>query len=259
MKKICGFLAVLMLLPWLHGCSGVQSVTPADDAEVRKVYLEQMLPSSTFSAEDLLLTYYGSFDGTCVFFWEGVRADDPKAGQIPRDYGKVVRYESVAGCEFRYSTLRPLKVYSDGKIYGLTEAYEQGILTRRQISALQRVYEERNPRLYAQELGTDALSEPRVAEITALYTALHGRELEFEYFATAYLGSFGEASVFLQEGAFAATETLTVGAETFSYFMSFSIHVCADEKIYELAEAYDSGIVSDEDLSGIALAFRSLE
>ena len=71
--------------------------------------------------------YYGTYHGAVVFFVEG-------------DTGEIWHI-NVAGKEFKWTSGANITVYKDGRFYSLEKAYEEGLLTERNIRSISRRHE----------------------------------------------------------------------------------------------------------------------
>ena len=71
--------------------------------------------------------YYGTYHGAVVFFERGMT--------------DAVWRISVAGVEFKWPSGANITVYKDGRFYSLEKAYEEGILTKRNIRSISRRHE----------------------------------------------------------------------------------------------------------------------
>ena len=71
--------------------------------------------------------YYGTYNGAVVFFVKG-NTDE-------------IWHISVAGAEFKWTSGASIKVYKEGRFYSLEKAYEDGLLTERNIKSIFRRHE----------------------------------------------------------------------------------------------------------------------
>ncbi len=76
---------------------------------------------SSCSATDVTISYCGGYYNGCV----PVFVDSPAFG-----YMQVVTKETIGGVRFSYSDSHTLKVWRFGKIYTVSEAYENGWLNQ---------------------------------------------------------------------------------------------------------------------------------
>ena len=73
--------------------------------------------------------YYGSYREAVVFFSDGEIS------------ATVIWEKNVAGVEFKWPGAASIEVYKDGLIYSLEKAYEDGLLTERNIKSISRRHE----------------------------------------------------------------------------------------------------------------------
>ena len=71
--------------------------------------------------------YYGTYSGAVVFFGEG-QTDG-------------FWHISVAGVEFKWPSGANIMVYKEGRFFSLEKAYEEGVLTERNIKSISRRHE----------------------------------------------------------------------------------------------------------------------
>ncbi len=175
--------------------------------------------------------------------------------------------ESVAGCIFKYTpTGAAIRVYYDGKLYRLSEAYESGILSAGQIKDIWRkhqidiLHNDENfedDYIYGDYLdpieGLEPLTKTKVAEINAAWDALYpdfdgalintdklNRGMNYRY-----LGTFdGKIIIWRSEGEGCAI-TKKIGKFEFSHSASFDIIACYSNEFYYANET-DPWIVNDD-------------
>ena len=125
-RLFAGVLSVLLLLAALAGC---QTPKGEEDVNIRQAFLEQYVRDDAFTAADLSVRYVGQFDGFDAVYVDGVL-----------DYTQAFGQETVDGVTFLYATGQRLLIFShgDGRLYGLQEARESGVLDK---DGLQRVFE----------------------------------------------------------------------------------------------------------------------
>ena len=73
--------------------------------------------------------YYGTYSEAVVFFSDGEIS------------ATVIWEKNVAGVEFKWPRAASIMVYKDGLIYSLEKAYEDGLLTERNIKSISRRHE----------------------------------------------------------------------------------------------------------------------
>lgn len=122
----CCFISILA------GC--VNAPTDLDEAvegEIIDAFVAVHSQDSYPVTEDeVSLRCYGAFDGVYVLFVD-------VSGWA---YTMAIKNEVIAGVKFVYSCGQTLTVYADGAFYSLSEAYENKILSRQDLKAVQRNY-----------------------------------------------------------------------------------------------------------------------
>ena len=172
---------------------------------------------------------YGKYDGAIVFGQESMMA--------------LYNEESVAGCIFRYSNGVGIKVYKNGELYGLYNAYNSGILSDEQIKDIWRKHEinvrkedanfEDNY-IYGDYLnpikGLEPLTKTGIDEANAEWAALYpehvGKLIDTDKINRGlnyrYLGTVAAYTVFWIAGSGEA-ETKNIQGYEFSYSSEFDI------------------------------------
>ncbi len=146
MKKIIViFLALTTVLAMLAGCVGKKTdEEPAVDAnknglsdlteeDILDYYVELMLSKNPNATKEdyngiKITGYFGTYNGAVVVFvgdgaWEAYST------------------ETVADIEFTYRSSNYLQVWHKNKLYKLTEAYNEGIITKGNLEALKTEYD----------------------------------------------------------------------------------------------------------------------
>lgn len=186
---------------------------------------------------------YGKYDGAIPL----ARRKDYTA------YSEV----SVAGCIFKFTSGASIKVYYEGKIFGLSEAYENGILSaaqikdiwrKHQINILHKDEDFEDDYIYGDYLnpieGLEPLTKSGVAEINAAWAALYpdfdGALINTDKLNRGmnhrYLGTFdGMVIIWRSEGEGVAVSK-KIGEFEFSHKSSFDIIVCYGNEFHFLGE-----------------------
>lgn len=97
--------------------------------QMKLAFLEQYVKEGDWSEKDLTVIYYGEYDGAHVGFINGIF-----------HYTQAFTSEKVGKITFQYATGQKLLVYHDGTLMGLSEAYEQGILSDEAVVKLYQAY-----------------------------------------------------------------------------------------------------------------------
>lgn len=88
--------------------------------------------------DEISLRCYGVFDNVYVLFVD----------VVSWGYGAAILTEIIADLQFIYSCGQKMTVYSDGAFYSLTDAYENGILSRDNLLTVQENYIKDHEYLY---------------------------------------------------------------------------------------------------------------
>lgn len=70
-----------------------------------------------------------------------------------------------------------------------------------------------------------------------------------ELWANRYYGTYGDCAVIFTEGEMTAITKLVLGEQTISHWSSFAIYVCKNGEAYTLLDAYNSGWLTDDDIT----------
>lgn len=188
--------------------------------------------------------------------------------------------ESVAGCIFKYTTGVSIKVYYEGKIYGLSEAYESGILSAAQIKDIWRKHQINilhndedfeDDYIYGDYLnpieGLEPLTKSGVSEINALwadrYPDFEGDIIDIDRLnrglSYRYLGSFTGHTVIWIAGSGEA-ETKKIRDFEFSYSSSFDIIVFYNGSTVDfIEEAAEKWMIDTREIELIHARCREYE
>ena len=127
MKKKCNILIILLLCGLL-----ITIVIKSTSFKFPKAVKAEIEEAWLFTYEREMdidyFDYYGTYNGVVVFFGEG---------QTTASWST-----NVAGVEFYWPpNAASIEVYKDGLIYSLEKAYEDGLLTERNIKSISRRHE----------------------------------------------------------------------------------------------------------------------
>lgn len=188
---------------------------------------------------------YGKYDGAIVL---------GRGRSMLNVYGE----ESVAGCIFQYPNGDGIRVYYDGEIFGLDEAYENGFLTAGQIKEIWRNHQIHvlntdqdfeDDYIYGDYLdpidGLEPLTKTRVAEINAAWDALYpdfdGALIDPDKLNKGmnyrYLGTIGGRVIIWRSEGEGVAVTKNLRGYEFSHSSSFDIIVCYCDTFYFIEEA----------------------
>ncbi|MBE6684954.1 MAG: hypothetical protein E7592_04825 [Ruminococcaceae bacterium] len=209
--------------------------------------------------------YLGEFNGYLIFM-SSYKATITACG-----------LKNIDGLEFRHLNAVLLMAYKDGKMSNLEDIYENGELSFIQLNT---IYERHiectcylHPEGMANDSGSNMIYVPEVelpkptADIEETLKSATFEKYAKHFLDTSdtndvhiinYFGEYGGAHLF----DFRLTDTRigrrgtplsceTVGGETFMYVCDYNIHVYADEKLYTLSEAYENGLIGENELKMI--------
>ena len=151
----------------------------------------------------------------------------------------VVTTDTVCGLKFTYGDSNGMRIYCSGRLYTLPEAYQQGVLTQREVIALYVLYT--NP---------DASMEIRQA-CAQRYSAS-----ENDFFVRFMKSGFRDGGKTVWHaiyvyGPIEVTNDITVetvnGLE-FIYSSTRMMEIYYEGRFYSLSEAFEKDIISDWDL-----------
>lgn len=191
--------------------------------------------------------YYGTYNGREVV----VMYVNEKA------YTADMKYFNLAGYEFALSSGElDIHVYKNGEFIELSEAYKTGYLGDEDIDMI--AFYNHNPSRYISLAGDypepETLSEEAARQIREDYAKFIGTDREnivIENYYGTYNG--GEAVVMYRGYATCDENHFSVaGYEMYLPSGSLRIHIHKDGTFYELSEAYESGLLSKEDVAIIA-------
>lgn len=222
---------------------------------IQLAFLEKVYGTSykeySYMPEDVPIELYGKFDDAyCVMLW------DKTCGQFG-----IVTEVIVAGEKFIYETPNVIQVYFDGVLYGLAQAYENGILDESEIAELCNNY---NETYWGDDEPSELTEEiKREIQITRL-TAAHGANYEENGYTPEQVGLncygiFDNAyCVVLQTPGITmlgVSTKLQVGGYEFE-FGAEVMRVYFEGELYVLDEAYESGILDDAEIAELYDYYR---
>ena len=135
MKKCVYLLLVIMVFTACVGCGNKASAELTD--KLRSEIVEKWREKTGLEAQwDGKSGYYGTYNGIVVFNNNGI------------DYGVGVMYLdaitkiTVGGMDFSWPNAFTIYAYKDGQFYNLETAYENGLLTKKNIERIAEHHEE---------------------------------------------------------------------------------------------------------------------
>lgn len=105
--------------------------------DFKSAFLRQYVTEDGYTEDNLIVEYYGSYDGIPVAFIHGIFG-----------YPTVIEEETIAGLTFRYSSEQRLLVCKHGDLLELKEAFEKGWLSEDALKQLLDYYKTVKPYLY---------------------------------------------------------------------------------------------------------------
>gem|GEM_PF-1142520 len=152
-------------------------------------------------------------------------------------------YEAVAGVTFYFTIpTAPLDIWYNGSFYSLTEAYEKGLLTAREIKCIYRLFTH-----YRHVMGAMC---PIIASAII-------ESPDFSRGIWRYYGTFDGATVINRSiGMSIGLWSETIAGYTFGYGMHLAIEVWYNGNFYHLTQAYEKGILTLEGVRGAHFRWR---
>lgn len=222
-----------------------------EDAWYRKEY-ERIDLSNPF------YRYYGAYADCQVYFASGPQADSET--------------KRIAGNKISYKYPFEIWVYHAGEFTALEQAYKDGILTWKQVSAIADYHEKMEK--YCEEADVeranhvpDTFAETMPHELAALRQEFESawqkemkHDFDWERFGqTRYYGTYDDCVVVFNASPMSAITTKEIAGETFSYNVYFTLHVYYNGTFTTLEQAYGHGLISKEQVALIADYHRNAE
>lgn len=202
---------------------------------------------------------YGTY-GECVVLFE--------ATQLPI-FSKV----TVAGHAFSMPTSFTLAVFYDNQLIDLADAYEEGLLTEEQIAQIVSIHQKSqfyvNQNQHAippaQQESFVLLEPPSEAVVKEINSALQEKfsiTREPKWFngdkgkCVRYYGTYGDCVVIFTsdyDPMFDEERIIGAGGYVFYHGRQFSIEVFHNGELIFLPDAYENGLLSEEQLAEIAV------
>lgn len=220
--------------------------------------------------------YYGTYDGAVAVNMLGTRIsyiDDCYIDEI------------IAGYLFSFTGDNTIIVWKDGEFYDLSEAYDQGILTKEHIGQIDKTkpieYDDAehcfpnadNPvdETYAGALiGVCVLDEALRNEISEsigedLTWLDHDKLVKGEFYDICCYGRFGHyglidnCTVLFTWGVADEEVTVKIADSEFYYPSSMNLYGYYDGVLYSLEEAYEKGFINEEEIEKAAENHRAVQ
>jgi len=187
------------------------------------------------------MRYYGTYNGYVILLDEG-------------DY--TWKSLKIGETEFRYRSPFQLYAYRDGKLYSLRTVYEDGKVTDGQIAQILKKHTEFAA---SGQLPYDPPTEEQRNEIKQAYTVLTGRDyagndgkLAYQICGMRYYGIHNGYTILFYEGDMTVESGERIGSEMFRHGRNFSLYAWRDGKLQKLKDAYEAGLLREEDIAYIA-------
>ena len=198
-------------------------LAPALEEDIKRAFCEHL--GYSYLTPDVItsLDIVAEVNGVYAFFARGFDSAD------------VVTYDRVNRIVFSYPSGNKMKIYSDGKVYGVTEAYNERIIGDETLKAIHRMY-------YEDDINEmiDAFYE----DAKEIDKNLKKENITFK-FMTQIDGAF---AVIIDAGWMydCAMGGEVVNGVRFMYptsSKSYGIKIYEDGEFYRLSEAFDKGII----------------
>ena len=188
--------------------------------------------------------YYGNFDGYDIFFRPN--GDD------------AVTQLLVEDVEFDHRTGFEIYAYRSGEFITLQELYAQGGLTKMNLLSLRVAHGRFEGSSDSVISKFDGLQNVENAELLMkqAFLAVYDKNGEYSLrdLTVTFYGTYGEAHVGFINGILTYTQAFTsesVGGVIFRYNTGQKIQVCHNGELMSLTEAYNRGLLTQEDLMTI--------
>ncbi len=207
-------------------------------SKIKMAYFESEHSISQAVNRIWISRYYGNYNGCeIVFLNEGATPKDS------RSYGAVERHVKLAGYELVFPSEQLLLVYKDGKIYTLTDAYEDKLIDGDDIYEIG----------IKLSLGYAEENYQIILNTKELYEDLKNSEndnLIDEFIGFEDFGTYGECNLMYVDDVF-------FNDVEFEFWVAGYKIIIPDNRIlsaykegvfYTLAEAYENGFISKDDI-----------
>lgn len=241
MKKIILLLIISLLSICLSGCKKdiyVDTLSEEMYSEIvscrKNIFVEECEPR--------ILYFFGGYNDAYVVFM------DPNGNS---HYSEVLT-EKVADYEFKYTTSRTIEVYYKGEFYSLQKALDEEILTVENIKKIKENFDNRENIGYCEELKNQGLSKDAYDEIVEVYPYLA---------IDKFFGEYNGAKVVWYVELRPLTQTVeykVVSKYVFDQHDYLGIRVIYKGVSYSLEDAYEQGILLDDDLWQVSYKYNGI-
>ena len=185
--------------------------------------------------------YYGTFDGYDIFFRPN--GDD------------AVTQLMIEDVQFEYRIGFEIYAYRDGNFITLQELYAQGGLTKMNLLSLRiahgRFELHSGPVIPTYNDAVDTTDAELLMKQAFLSVYDEKGEYSLHDLSVTFYGTYGDAHVGFINGILMYTQAIStesVGGVMFRYSTGQRIQVCHNGELMSLLEAYNRGILTDDDL-----------
>jgi hypothetical protein len=254
-KIILGFFITSLIMIGVFGLAGCDDeINAIEKAKVqaRQTYLNTIVkpeyPNATI-ADVYFTPFLGVYNDSLVAIFYG--------GQYHGSQIAVEETEEIDNLNFAFSYRYPILVWNDGKISSLTAAYEQGLLTKENLTTIHNLYYdiddgvEVEMEIQSRQTYLNTIVKPRYPDATIA-------DVSFSPFLGVYSDSL--VAVFYGGQYHGPHIDLEVTEEIeniiFVYPSGYPILVWNDGKISSLTAAYEQGLLTKENLTTIQYLYR---
>lgn len=265
-KSMC-VIALLLTAMLLAGCGkqGTADETPggaetsapdqrSQEDAIKAAFLRQYVPEGEgFTAEDLSVRYVCRFDDGCAVFVDGIL-----------DYPEAEKTETVNGLEFFYSDYQTMLFFRGGALYTLPEAFGHGVNTADELRQVYDAYREVASKQYPYpSCDGESLSPVDEAAIKAAYLKQFAPEKEglaADDVTVLYVCRFVDGCAVFVDGGLLYPQMVTteiVNGLTFRYPDCHTMHFYRGGVLYTLPEAFESGVITADELRQVHDAYAA--
>ena len=199
---------------------------------------------------DHYIRYYGTYNGYIIIF---AKSNATAIGEM-----------NIAGKLFLCSNLFHIYAYRDGELYKLQDVYNDGLLSDENIAEIYEIhkrFEFRDRRWWhPSEISFPEEMLEGLQKNGFLIESLDEISCEIDPLSkTRYYGMYHEYIILFSAGEMRVNTEITVAGETFFHGDCFNIYAYKDGELYTLQEAYEKGILNEEDIKDIAEYHRQFE
>lgn len=240
---LCIILCAVFCLSLLAGCE-----KPNETKGDSLAQLQQEISAAMLAREPYPQTVYWK-SGACYL---GVYGDWHAFCIQNESGGKVL--QSVGPYTFEHEICGGIYLYRAGEIYGLSSAYEQGLLTEEQLTQLYNHHQQRSPAVFNTEVGDPEAAkqhltpvpQDRLEQIVAIMRQ-EDRKANWDG-VSGYYGTYGDCVVIHEGGIMAAVSCVQVADYQFWDSAVYSFGVYTQTERMDLPMAYEKGLLSYEDV-----------